>query len=273
MSRRSKLRAAGAGAALVIVASTLLAHDLFIKLDTYFLSPGAVVKVPVLNGTFSSSENAIDRQRIADLSLVTPAGRSSLDTTIVSARGDTTFLSLRLGGPGTYVLGLSTRPSDIALAGKQFTEYLREEAIHGILDARAKAGISGDSARERYSKHVKAIFQVGADRTNDFATVLGYPAELVPLDNPYALERGDTLRVRGLVDGRPVAGQALLAGGRTRGGARIPARELHTNSDGVAALPLSARGRWYLKFIRMRPTGDGRRNYESKWATLTFEVR
>lgn len=120
---------------------------------------------------------------------------------------------------------------------------------------------------------MKAIFQVGTDRTNDFATVLGYPAELVPLDNPYALERGDTLRVRGLVDGRPVAGQALLAGGRTRGGARIPARELHTNSDGVAALPLSARGRWYLKFIRMRPAGDGRRNYESKWATLTFEVR
>ncbi len=273
MSRRSKLRAAAAGAGLVVLATTLLAHDLFIKLDTYFLTPGAAVQVPVLNGTFSSSENAIDRGRIADLSLVTPAGRSNLDTLVVSARGDSTFVALRLGGTGTYVLGLSTRPAEIALAGKQFTEYLREEAIHGVLHDRARAGITGDSARERYSKHVKAIFQVGSEPTNGFATALGYPAELVPLDNPYALGRGDTLRVRCLVDGRPVAGQAVLSGGRSRTGARIAARELRTNADGVAALPLAARGRWYLKFIRMVPMSDGHREYESKWATLTFEVR
>ena len=260
------------GAALVVVASGLYAHDLFIKLNTYFLSPGAAVRVPVLNGTFSSSENAINRARIADLSLVTPAGRSQLDTSIVSARHDTTFLSVRLAGSGTYVLAMSTLPSEIALAGKQFSEYLKEEAIQGIIEDRAKAGISADSAHERYSKHVKAVFQVGTERTNDFATVLGYPAELVPLDNPYALKLGDTIRVRSLVDGRPVAAQAVLAGGRTASGTRIAARELKTDSDGVAALALSARGRWYLKFIHMVPLGDNR-NYESKWATLTFEVR
>jgi uncharacterized GH25 family protein len=272
MSRRSKLRGAAAGMALVVLASGLYAHDMFIKLNTYFVAPGTAVKVPVLNGTFSSSENAIARARIADLSLVTPAGRSRLDTTIVSAQHDTTFLSLRLAGPGTYILGMSTRPSEISLAGKQFTEYLHEEAIQGIVEDRAKAGISADSAHERYSKHVKAVFQVGSDRTADFATPLGYPAELIPLDNPYLLKRGDTLRVRGLVDGRPVAGQSVLAGGRTTSGARIAARELRTDSDGVAALPLTTRGRWYLKFIRMTSLGD-QRNYESKWATLTFEVR
>ncbi len=273
MSARSKLRGVAAGVALVVIASTLLAHDLFIKLDSYFLAPGSAVRVPVLNGTFSSSENAIDRRRIADLSLVTPAERSNLDTMAVSARGDSTFLALRLAGAGTYVLGLSTRPSEIALAGKQFTEYLREEAIRGVLDDRDRAGISGDSARERYSKHVKAIFQVGTQRTNGFATALGYPAELVPLDNPYALGRGDTLRVRCLVDGRPVADQAVLSGGRTRTGVRIQVRELRTNADGVAALPLTARGRWYLKFVRMVPVSDEGVDYESKWATLTFEVR
>jgi len=61
VSRGWKLRGALVGAALVVVASALYAHDLFIKLNTYFLSPGAAVRVPVLNGTFSSSQNAIDR--------------------------------------------------------------------------------------------------------------------------------------------------------------------------------------------------------------------
>jgi uncharacterized GH25 family protein len=259
--------------ALALLASSLFAHDLFIKLHSYFLKPGAAVKVPVLNGTFTSSENAIERRRIADLSLVTPAGRTALDTTAVSARGDSTFLAIRLGGPGTYVLGISTRPSEIALAGKQFTDYLREEAVPDILDDRARAGISADSARERYSKHVKAVFQVGTEYTSSFATPLGYPAELVPLDNPYALKRGGSLRVRALVDGRAVAGQAVLTGGRTRTGARIAARELRTNAEGVAEVPLTARGQWYVKFIRMTPADGNHRDYESKWATLTFEFK
>jgi hypothetical protein len=275
VSRGRLLRRAAvvAAATVAALASSVLAHDLFIKLDSYFLKPGAAVRVPVLNGTFSSSENAISRGRIADLSLVTPAGRTTIDTGAVSARRDTTFIAVRLGGPGTYVLGLSTRPSEITLAGKEFTEYLREEGIRDVLGARAEAGSSADSAHERYSKHVKAVFQVGAEHTAGFATPLGYPAELVPLDNPYALGRGDTLRVRSLVDGRAAAGQIVLAGGRTRSGTRLPPRELRSDADGIVALPLSARGLWYMKFIRMAPAGGQHGEYESKWATLTFELK
>ena len=32
------------------------AHDLFLRLDTYFLEPHARVQIPVLNGTFIKSE-------------------------------------------------------------------------------------------------------------------------------------------------------------------------------------------------------------------------
>jgi uncharacterized GH25 family protein len=270
---RAGRAAALAAGALLLLASALSAHDLFIKLDTYFLSPGAAVRVPVLNGTFTKSENAIERRRIADLSLVTPAGLTAVDTGAVSAQGDTTMLALRLGGPGTYVVGLSTRPSEISLSGKQFTEYLGEEAIRDVLDARAKADITADSAHERYAKHVKAVFQVGEARTDGFATPLGYPAEIVPVDNPYALGPGRVLRVRGLVGGKPLAGLSLLAGGRTRAGARIRAQELRTDAEGVASVRLTRRGRWYVKFVRMTPVAGARDEYESHWATLTFEVR
>jgi hypothetical protein len=270
--RARRIAALAAGAVLAL-ASALSAHDLFIKLDTFFLSPGATVRVPVLNGTFTKSENAIERRRIADLSLVTPGGREPLDTGSVSAQGDTTLLSLRLRGPGTYVVALSTRPSEIALAGKQFTAYLQDEAIRDVLEARARAGISADSAHERYSKHVKAVFQVGAARTDGFSTPLGYAAEIVPLDNPYALGPGGTLRLRCLVDGRPAVGLSVLAGGRTPAGARMGVQELRTDVDGVAALKLTTRGRWYAKFVRMEKVQDGPHDYESRWATLTFEVR
>ena len=270
MTRRVTALAAGG---LAVLATALAAHDLFIKLDTYFLSPAAAVRVPVLNGTFTASENAIERRRIADLSMVTPGGRGALDTSAISAQGDTTLLALRLGGPGTYVVGLSTRPSQISLAGKEFTAYLKEEAIRDVLDARARAGISADSAHEHYSKHVKAVFQVGALRTDGFANPLGYPAEIVPVDNPYAPGGGRTLRVRCLVDGRPAARLAVLAGGRTPAGARIRAQELRTNADGLVSVRLTTRGRWYVKFVDMTQVPGSRDGYESHWATLTFEVR
>jgi uncharacterized GH25 family protein len=45
-------------------------------------------------------------------------------------------------------------------------------------------------ARERYHKHVKAMVQVGNTRSDHYATPLGYPAEIVPMENPYSLANG-----------------------------------------------------------------------------------
>jgi hypothetical protein len=255
------------------VAPALSAHDLFIKLDSFFVRPGTAVKAPMLNGTFSTSENSVARSRVADVALISPAGRATLDTSDVDPSRDTTFLSLRTGGPGTYVVGLSTRPNDIALSGKDFTAYLEEEALAGIIADRKKAGVSGDSARERYSKHVKAVFQVGDARTDGFATPLGYPAELVPLDNPYGLARGGSIRIRCLVDGRAAPGLAVLAGGRRPDGSRLPRRQLTSARDGLVSVQLDTPGQWYVKFIHMGRVTEPGTDYESKWATLTFEVR
>lgn len=113
---------------------------------------------------------------------------------------------------------------------------------------------------------------MGATRSAGFDEVFGYPAELIPLENPYSLRAGGTLRVRALVDGRPIANQYVLSGGRTATG-RIEQRGVRTNADGVARIRLRAAGVWYVKFISMVPVEGDSVNYESKWATLTFAVR
>lgn len=261
------------GALLLTAAASLGAHDLFLRLETYFVPPDTLVRVQVLNGTFSSSENAVARERVRDISLRTPAGITRLDTTAWQDRGDTSVLSLRTGDAGTYVIGVSTHPREIALEAQDFNTYLEHDGVPDVLAARKRDGELGAPARERYSKHVKAVLQAGAARTAGFDAPLGYPAELVPLDNPYALARGGTLRVRALVDGETVADQFVVAGGRTRSGARLAQRGTRTDSAGVARIPLRAAGQWYVKFIHMVPSADSTINYESKWATLTFEVR
>jgi hypothetical protein len=276
VSRAQRVRRIATITTALLLASALAAaaHDMFVQPARFFVEENAEVVVRVLNGTFSKSENSIDRARLTDVSVVSPAGRQRVDTALWSAAGDTSRFTLRTGAAGTYVAGVSTRPNVIALAAKDFNEYLREDGIPDVLAARERNSELDRPARERYSKHVKALIQVGSARSEHFATELGYPAELVPLENPYTLKVGGVLRVRTLVDGKPAGSQYVLFGGRTPGGARIAQRSIRSNAVGIARVPLRARGTWYVKFINMaRLEGDTAVDYESKWATLTFQVR
>ena len=261
-------------AALLLVATTslLLAHDLFLKLDNYFVPPNTAVRVAVLNGTFSTSEGAVTPDRLLDLSIVGPSERRAIPRASWQPAGDTTWLTVQTGAPGTYVIGASLSPRQIALSGEDFNGYLKEDGIPDVLDARTRAGELGRGARERYQKHVKAMLQVGNLRTRAFAFVLGYPAEIVPLTNPYLTIVGDTLAVRCLVDGRPVAQQLVIAGGE-RDTTRIPEVRARSDAQGIARFVIRTPGKWYVKFINMVPVSGDSVNYESKWATLTFEVR
>ena len=260
--------------ALLLMASVALAHDLFLKLDTYFLEPRTRVRIPVLNGTFAKSEGFVAPDRIAEISAVSPGGRTRLRAATAWSRGpdSTSLLSVELGAPGTYVVGVSTKTREIQLEAEDFNAYLEEDGIPDVLDARRRDHELGKGARERYSKHVKAVFQVGGVRSDGFNVTLGYPAEIVPLDNPYGMDRGTAFRVRCLVDGRPVANQLVLWGGEQGGQTPAP-RSTRTGPDGVAEVTIDAAGRWYVKFVHMVRATERGLDYESKWATLTFEVR
>lgn len=258
--------------ALLLGASLLVAHDLFLKLDSYFVAPHAAVRIPVYNGTFSTSESGVDAQRLLDISLVSPTGRARLAPAAWTRDSTRAWLAVHVGEPGTYVVGASLRPNRIELTGSQFNGYLKEDGILDVLETRTRSNELNKPARERYAKHVKAIFQVGAQRTDAFATVLGYPAEIVPLANPYTLMPGSALSVRCLVDGKPAANQIVLWGGEGAGGP-IAQRSVRTNGEGVASVTLDAAGKWYVKFVHMVPVTEPDFDYESKWATLTFEIR
>lgn len=269
---RKLRRAVPALLLLLATAAVAAAHDLFVRPERFFVPENAELLVRLLNGTFSVSENSIARERLLDVSVVSPAGRERIDTARWSAAGDTS--TFRTGAAGTYALGVSTRPNVISLTAAEFNQYLRDDGVPDVLAARERDQELGRPVRERYHKHVKALLQVGERRSDDYATGLGYPAELVPLENPYLLRAGGVLRVRALVDGKPVREQFLLYGGRNATGGRIEPRSVRSDEDGAARIPLGQAGTWYVKFIHMtRIAGDTAADYESRWASLTFAVR
>ena len=260
-----------AGVALLSV-TALYAHDLFIKMDSYFVAANSAIRIPVINGTFAESDGSITPDRLLDLSLVTPTGRQHPDTTAWSVGDNISYLDVRTGEPGTYVVGISTKTREIGLSAEDFNGYLEHDGIPDVLEARRQAGNTDEEVWERYAKHVKAVFQVGDRRTDGFDVELGYPAEIVLLNNPYTLQVGGELRVRCLVDGKPVANQYVLAGGEL-GTTALSERSARTDANGEATFKLDSPGKWYVRFIHMTESDDADIDYRSKWATITFEIR
>ena len=258
-------------------ATLVAAHDLFLTPAAFFVAPGATVHVTAMNGTLTTSEGTVTADRLLDLAIVGPASRARAETATWTSEGKASTWDAKLGASGTYVLGVSLRPRLITMKGAEFNAYLREEGLPEILSARQAKGELAKPSTERYAKHVKTLVQAGDARTANYGTALGYPAELVPMNNPYDVaHRARVLRVKALVNGKPVAGQVVLSGGRATSGARIAGQMVRTDAQGIATIALATPGVWYVKFIhmeRMPAAPKDSVDYESKWATLTFGVR
>lgn len=210
--------------ALVLFSS----HVMYLKLEGYFLEPNSAATIQLFNGTFDKSENVIDRDRMLDVSLLGNGQRIKVQESQWREKDSITFLDFRTGEPGTWVAGVSTAPRAIEMDAEAFNTYLEHEGILDMIDWRRENNSMDSSAVEKYSKHVKTIFQVGDQMTTDWQKALGYPIEFVPLTNPYELHTGDSLRVKLLLNGAPLANQLVYAN------YKAPANG-HTHADGSGA--------------------------------------
>lgn len=53
-------------------------HDLYLKMETYFLKPNQEATLSLYNGTFENSENTITRDRMLDASFVSQGERIAI---------------------------------------------------------------------------------------------------------------------------------------------------------------------------------------------------
>ncbi len=268
-----KRRALTVFAMALLMAATAGAHDLFLKLDSYFLPPNSLATVRLLNGTFQKSDGAVARERFRDLSLFGPDLSGPISQSVAwRDEGKTTIMEIKTGRPGTYLAGVSTKPREIDLKAAEFNDYLQHDGIPDTLAARKQNDELGNNVRERYSKHVRAVFQVGDKLSDDYKQPLNYPVEIIPQQNPYSLKVGQTMVVLCTLEGQPIANQFVMAGWESRSGELHPL-ELRTDASGYAHVKLAGAGKWFIKFIHMTRLSGPNLNYESKWASLTFEIK
>ncbi|AZQ44970.1 DUF4198 domain-containing protein [Nonlabens ponticola] len=195
---------------LILLVFVLCSHDMFLKLDSYFLEADSDAVIQLYNGTFDASENVIDRDRMIDASIVANGQRTAIQEKQWTEKDSTTFLNFKTGASGTYVAGVSTKARNIEMQPEAFNNYLEHDGVIDMLASRKENGELESDAIEKYSKHVKTIFQVGDRLTDDWNTNLGYPIEFIPLCNPYSKHTGDSLTFKLLKNNEPLANQLVI---------------------------------------------------------------
>ena len=275
---------------LIAIALVLLSsHDMYLKLNNYFLDTFTKSTVELFNGTFDKSENVIDRDRMTDVSILQNGERFHPSEDSWYEKDSITYLDFETQSEGTYVIGLSTRARTIEMDAEAFNDYLKHDGVLDLLEKREADGTLDTGAVELYSKHVKTIVQVGEALSDDWMTALNYPIEFIPLENPYDIHVGHKLPVQLFANQEPLASQLVYLGYKapstthTHDGSththdsdesheHNDLQQFRTNKNGVIDLPIDREGVWYLRTIHLVELADSEHTHESNWATLTFAV-
>jgi len=264
---------------LITLFILLSSHDLFLKPDRFFCDPDALNTVALFNGTYYTSENIIERNRMKDVQVIGPDFSFDPSNAIWMDWDHKTLLKLETGKPGTYVAAISILPRTLELTAEEFDAYLEHDGVLDILGERQKTGSKKEMIAEKYAKHVKTVFQVGEVRTSDYQEIFNYPVELVTVNNPYEIELPGKLEVQLLSHGKPLPDQLVYLGTADEGihhhedAGNHHEKQFRTDPSGMINIHLEHPGEYYIRTIHMVKSMDAGIDYISNWATLTFAVK
>ncbi|MFS4467435.1 DUF4198 domain-containing protein [Maribacter sp. 2210JD10-5] len=260
--------------ALVLGVFVFSSHELFLKTDSHFLKPNMATQLYLLNGTFDKSENAITTDRIINAKIIGPDYLFEPTESHYNINGNITYLNFSTEDEGTYMAGISTLPRVLEMDAKAFNDYLEHEGLEETIAERKKEGLINEKAKERYSKHVKSILQVGDKTSIDFMKPLNYPIEFIPLNNPFEIKMGDAVAFKLLRNGKPLPNHIVHYSISKPGqDAHENENSTKTNKNGIVTMIPNESGKWYVATIHMEKKSEGGIDYESNWATLTFEIK
>lgn len=251
----------------VLPTSAAQAHDFWIEPSSFHPSVPSDLAVSLRVGqNFRGDPVPRDDRRIVKFVLSSAQGERA----IAGLPGADPAGLARIDQAGLLLVAYRSHRTSITLEPEKFEKYLAEEGLERILSIRKKRGEHEKPGREVYSRCAKSLIAAGEGSTPGFDRVLGLTLELVPEKNPQTLPAGGLMPVRLLLEGTPLEGALVMAMNRANPSQRLSAR---SDPKGRASFRLGQKGVWMIKSVHMVPAPkDADADWESLWASLTFEV-
>lgn len=258
---------------LLTLSITAFAHEYWLEPDNFFPAVGQKIDLKMFVGEALKMEEERPYQAEKTVLFRHFFGKASAP---VKSNVDNSmpFYSYTHGGEaGNHMFAVERNWSYITIEPAQFEEYLREDGMEYIIAERAKLGEASKDGRERYSRFLKTLLQVGDKRDNTYRMKSGLRLDIMPLENPYVKKIGDSMSFQVTFDGKPLAGRTVFADNRE--GESISTVKLLTDANGKVSVKLERKGTWLIRLVFMqRCQSDCKEaDWESFWGAFSFGVR
>ncbi len=262
----------------MLSASVAFGHDFWLATSRWHVAPGAMVVVTANVGDdiYPKSENATAPERVESLRLIGPA------TTVLTPKYRTVEKSLAAdvtlpAAPATYLAAMVVKGRFLSMEGDKFIDYLKEEGLDRLVDEVKRRGEATKKSRERYWREAKVLIHAGDGPFEQVTRpVPGMAAELIPDTDLTRAKAGETIGVRLLSEGRPVAGAQVNITAAAPGPIKDRVVRVRTDADGRARLTIARQGPYLITSVHMvrreGETGEQAADWESYWCSITFDV-
>lgn len=251
-----------------LVGTSVRGHDTWLIPDQFDVTPKSTVTLDMTSGMEFPKLDVAPKPERVESAKCRLAGKT-FDITNKSAAPNSLQFRAELADVGVATFWVKLPPRSIELKPDQVKEYLDEVDAPEAL-RKQWSEMKPQRWRESYTKHPKTFARVGEPQLDrSWAEPAGMFLEIVPENAPTAVKVGDDFAVRVLKDGKPFAGFSLnaVAAGEPKGETK------KTDSDGRVTFRLSKQGRWLLRGTDIRRSSQPETDWESDFATLTFEAK
>jgi uncharacterized GH25 family protein len=241
---------------VALVSSPVLAHDFWIEPSAYTPAAGELVRLKLWVGEHLGGETLPRNEALIESFTARTGG---VESPVLGMDGSEPAGMLRPRGEGGVVIAYRSLRSAVVMDPAKFQDYLDLEGLPKV-----------PPGREVFSRCAKCLLAVGGRSDPGVTKPVGLTLELIPESDPYAVSPGGSLTVRLLYQDKPLADALVMALDRVDAG--TPQR-VRSDASGRATFKLPRAGAWLIKAVHMIPAPrDASADWESFWASLTFEV-
>lgn len=251
----------------ILLGTALLAHEYVLIAYKYVVKKGDNLELHlfVSDGFNIELERPVQKSITKSFELISEHGKTNLLGT--ANEGDLPVLKMKVDFEGLAIVHMERDYAKITMANTDFENYLKLDNIENISIEKTKKA----EQTERYTRYLKALIQSNI-KENDtlFKTRIGHTFEIVPLQNPYTLQKNDWIFAQVFFMGKPLSNKVITARNRV-GNEPATVQYSRTDANGICSFKLEREGNWFFHATHMIPSTDQTEaDWESFWTTLSF---
>jgi uncharacterized GH25 family protein len=253
----------------ICLAATVFAHEYVLIAYDFIVKKGEKLELHlfVTDGFNIELERPFQKPITKEFELISENGKTDLIPELTD--GAFPVLEMDVDFEGLGLIHMERDYARITMQNDKFLSYLEGDNIENIaIDDSTKT-----EQTERYTRYIKTLIQSNPKANDEiYKTVVGHNFEIVPLQNPYELKKGDWIKAKVFFMGEPLNDKAITARNRV-GNEPAIYQYSRTDENGVCSFKLEREGEWFFHSTHMIESPDKKdTDWESFWTTFSFGI-